>query len=711
MFARRWQIPGIAIVCCHCLLAAGARGLAAVPPAPSPPLITSAVELRKAKIPDGDNRHRVDLTAVVIRLGVPSQHPDRFIAQDGTGGVSAICSKKRDGSLAHFSKDVQVGTRVRIKGYAVPGSFGNALILDNPPQVEVLGPADLPPIRVLTREDILSGAYHAMRAEVSGVLRAVDPGSDECVVAAHGQRVICTQIGRKLTGQVGARVRIRGTCFAIWNSSHQSVGVRIWSRPEDESPLIEQPAPSADKLPVRSSRELFDSRGEWAVDDRVRLRGTVLFHRPGTLYLRDVDGGLRVSCDEKTLLPPGEVVEVLGFPRLGELAATLEDAVVKRLESGAPPLPVELGGTELLADSHEADLVQTRARLVDVSSSARGLNLLLKPSEQGPSFTAVLDAPLTDPRLKSLRSGAILETRGICSLSAGEQLSGLGLRTADDLTLLLRSPDDIRVIEAAPWWTMPRILIVLGSAVALAVAAVAWATLLRHRVNLQTEVIRAKVGRESVHEDRLRIARELHDTLAQELNGIGRQAHAILQSLEDRDRARAQVEQLQEMIRISRHDARNAVWDLRDEALLSEDLGTALRVVASRVTLGSDTRVEVQVAPEVPPRLPHVIESNLLRFVQEAVANAVKHGRAGLVTIQIGMDGTSLRATVADNGCGCPIEELELTRPGRFGVRGMQERIEKLDGRFHIESSPGDGVRVLAVIPMPEKPADFHPMT
>jgi signal transduction histidine kinase len=711
MFARRWQIPGIAIVCCHCLLAAGARGLAADPPAAPPPLITSAVELRKAKVQRGDYRHRVDLTAVVIRLGVPFHHPDHFTAQDETGGISAFCAKRKDGSLAHFPKEVQIGMRVRIRGYAVPGSFGNGLQLENPPQVEVLGPAELPPIRELTREDILSGAYHAMRAEVRGVLREVKIKDDQCVVAAHGQRVICTQIGRNLIGQVGARVRIRGTCFAIWNSSNQSLGVRIWSRPEDDSPLIEQPAPPAGQLPVRSSRELFDSRGEWAVDDRARIRGTVLFHRPGNLYLRDRDGGLRISCAETTPLQPGEVVEVLGFPRLGELAPMLEDAVVQRLQAGTPPPPVELGGTELLADSHEADLVQIRARLVDVSSSARGLTLLLKPSEQGPSFTAVLDAPIVDPRLKGLRSGAILETRGICRLTAGTQLSGMGLRTADDLTLLLRGPDDIRVIEAAPWWTLPRILIVLGSTVALAVAAGAWAALLRHRVNLQTEVIRAKVGRESVHEDRLRIARELHDTLAQELNGIGRQAQAILRSLDDRDRARAQVEQLQEMIRISRHDARNAVWDLRDEALLSEDLGTALRVVASRVTLGSETRVEVQVAPEVPPRLPHVIESNLLRFVQEAVANAVKHGRAGLVTIQIGMDGTSLRVSVSDNGCGCSSEDLELARPGRFGVRGMQERIEKLDGRFHIESGLGAGVRVLAVIPMPEKPADLQQTT
>jgi signal transduction histidine kinase len=672
----------------------------------TPSLIKSAIELRKAKIDKGDSRHRVDITAVVIRLQLPLDQPDRFTAQDETGGFSAFCAKRPDGTLVHFSKDVQAGMRVRVKGYAVPGSFGNALQLESPPQVEVLGPAELPPFRILTREDILSGAYQTMRAEARGVLRSVDPSTGEAVVSVQGVRVTCSGVSTVLKGKVGARVRVRGTFFVIWNSSRQALGARVANRWEDHSPEIEVPAGPPESIPLCTSRELFGPSGEMPVDDRVRLRGIVLFQRPDGIYLRDEGGGILVACAAKTPLNPGDLVEVLGFPKLGELAPTLEDATVTRLRAGTPPQPLALQGKEVLADTHEADLISVQARLMGMSRGVQRLTLLLKRDEQSPFFTALLDLPAIGSTPMELEPGALLEVRGICSLSPASKLVNRGQRTADNLTLLLRSPEDIRVLKPAPWWTVPRILIALGSMVTLAFAAGAWAAMLRHRVNLQTEIIRAKVGRESVHEDRLRIARELHDTLAQELHGISRQAQAIVQSIDDPERARAQGERLQELIRISRHDARNAVWDLRDPALLSGDLASALLAVTNRVTLGGETQVEVKIAPSVPRRLPRSIEGNLLRVVQEAVANAVVHGRATNVRISMDLETQQLRLGIVDDGCGCAMEDLLTTRPGHFGVHGMRERIEKLDGQFLIESGPGDGTRINAVIPMPDEPAD-----
>jgi signal transduction histidine kinase len=205
-----------------------------------------------------------------------------------------------------------------------------------------------------------------------------------------------------------------------------------------------------------------------------------------------------------------------------------------------------------------------------------------------------------------------------------------------------------------------------------------------------------------VLEERARLAREIHDTLAQGFVGISSQLEAVSATLpEDVGLARRYLDVARKMARHSLTEARRAVSDLRASVLEGQDLETALRLSAQAWTAGSGLEVNVETQVDG-ATLPQEYEQHLLRITQEAVANVLKHAQAKKVRVGLKVEARKVQLRIVDDGHGFdPKEEVFSTLGGHFGLIGMRERAERLGGELRLASHPGDGTEVEVTVPLP----------
>ncbi len=216
-----------------------------------------------------------------------------------------------------------------------------------------------------------------------------------------------------------------------------------------------------------------------------------------------------------------------------------------------------------------------------------------------------------------------------------------------------------------------------------------------HRFRLRQ--VRARYA--AVLTERGRIARELHDTIAQGFAAVSMQLEAVAGRLPDIPaEARESLDRARLLVRTSLADARRSVRALRPHALESGNLAASLRQVASALTTGTGTTATVEVSGRQRP-LPPETEDNLFRVGQEAMTNAIRHGKCRSLRARIAFLRSGTELTVEDDGIGFEGEPPPSAEGGGLGVPGMRERMERLGGRLEITSEPGRGTRVRAFAP------------
>jgi signal transduction histidine kinase len=198
--------------------------------------------------------------------------------------------------------------------------------------------------------------------------------------------------------------------------------------------------------------------------------------------------------------------------------------------------------------------------------------------------------------------------------------------------------------------------------------------------------------------ERNRIAREIHDTLAQGLAGIIVQLQAADAWMEpEPSRARTAVNRATELARSNLQEARRSVWDLRPEGLQRDGLAGAVRDELAKVREDTGTRTSLRLKGIRSLVLPAQVEVAVFRIIQEAVANALRHARPTAVTVEIARCGPQLRVTVGDNGLG--FEPSGQRRLGSFGITSMRERAGTCGGTLELVSTPGSGTQVILEVP------------
>ncbi|MGC1184358.1 MAG: histidine kinase [Candidatus Dormiibacterota bacterium] len=197
--------------------------------------------------------------------------------------------------------------------------------------------------------------------------------------------------------------------------------------------------------------------------------------------------------------------------------------------------------------------------------------------------------------------------------------------------------------------------------------------------------------------ERNRIAREIHDTLAQGLAGIVVQLQAAQAwSRREPGRAGQAVDQAIELARSSLHEARRSVWDLRPKALQRSDLVAAMREELARAQERSSVSAGLDVRGSIPEVSPPA-EVAAFRIFKEALANALHHGHPTKVEVTVVSDGLNLQLQVHDDGAG--FDPAAPSRQGAFGLTSMAERAAACGGTLELQSSPGAGTTVVLRLP------------
>jgi signal transduction histidine kinase len=198
--------------------------------------------------------------------------------------------------------------------------------------------------------------------------------------------------------------------------------------------------------------------------------------------------------------------------------------------------------------------------------------------------------------------------------------------------------------------------------------------------------------------ERNRIAREIHDNLAQDILGISVQLELVARLMPAvAESAKPHLDRARILVRNSMAEARRYVWDLRSQDLENKDLPTALNDTARRLTRDREVQAAVQVTGTF-RALPSMIENNLLRIAQEAINNSVKHAGARRIMIDLHFDTDALQLRVRDDGCG--FDPRDLNGEGHFGLIGMRERAQEIGGELRIRSEAASGTEVIVNVPL-----------
>jgi signal transduction histidine kinase len=204
----------------------------------------------------------------------------------------------------------------------------------------------------------------------------------------------------------------------------------------------------------------------------------------------------------------------------------------------------------------------------------------------------------------------------------------------------------------------------------------------------------------TAHEDeRRRIARELHDEAGQSLTALIVNLELAVQEPSS-ERLRGQLTQLRDLAERTLGEIRRLIYDLRPSILDDLGLAAALRWYAKNLLDPRGITWTLSVSG-VSGRLPAKLETVAFRLVQEALTNVLKHAEASSVTVNVAAAGRELHVRIEDNGRGFdPRRSRSGDRPGGFGLLGMQERVELVGGRWEVQSTPGVGTVVTAVLPI-----------
>jgi len=255
--------------------------------------------------------------------------------------------------------------------------------------------------------------------------------------------------------------------------------------------------------------------------------------------------------------------------------------------------------------------------------------------------------------------------------------------------------------------TLPALILVAG------VAGVALRRLLCEQERTAAQLARLRES-SAVRDERLRMARDLHDSVTKNLHGVWLLSRTLEGALARGELApaRSAARVIGDTARSLSGEARSVITGLRDQVQEAQPFVEALQEAANRAVAGHPVDVNVRDRrrrPEVEPGA--AARHELLAVVAEAVHNTVKHGSAKYIEITLKDAEGGLDLAIADDGQGFADDRIEeLPQLGHFGLSGMRERAARVGGRLTVQSAPGHGTTVRLTLPK-ARPANRRVVT
>jgi signal transduction histidine kinase len=678
------------------LLVPGTREISLMePPSPSAdnsgtnagrlPLLATAAEIHRLRREEAQRRYPVRIQGVIT--SVLPEH-QAFTIQDSTRGIYVIdYSESR-------SDPARIGEYLEVEGVSGPGEFAPIVIASH---VRALGTGDLPEPIHPTRDQLMNGSLDAQYVELQGILTALRPDGAILLTSDGRIKSEIRATGLKPPGlqrYEDALIRVRGCLFATWDYVTHRVKVDE-IRINGADITVEQAAP-ADLFatPQKKASELLLFDPQASAFQRVRVAGQIIHTRGPECFMLDGANGVRFVAKHPMDLQVGDLVDAVGFPELSVASPVLREAVVRKTGHATLPEARLLGPDDLI----RADLDSTRVRVKAVIVNQRNT-----PTEQAlemrvglRSFLARLSG--TDHGVRAIPVGSQLELVGTYASQGVSQ-------DVASFELLLNSSSDIAVLARPPWWTLEKLLVILGALACVLAATALWVTQLRRKVERRTAELEVQIRerqrveqQHAMEQERARIAQDLHDDLGSgltEITMLGARARSVSAPLETRS---GYLEQMSDKARQMVMALDEIVWAMNPTHDSLASMISYFSLYAERfLGLANITwRLEGPFRTDdhaVDSRLRH----QLFLAFKEALTNIVRHSGATEVRLNIEVEQGQISLTIADNGRGWT--EAGQTE-GMDGLANMRARLEELGGRFEVNSKTGEGTTVRFDLPL-----------
>ncbi len=670
--------------------------------------LESVRQVRRLSLEEAETGIPVRLRGVVTYYDQPRHFG--FI-QDESGGTHFV-GKSAPGVSSDFQWPAfSAGDRIELTGVTARGNFSPFLEIlagsQNP--IRPLEPTAQPSPIIVPVQRLLNPGNHNQLCEVAAILTGIQHVGPGIVLQLNSGGIqfrgfipMAFPDGSSLESLRFTEVLVTGVYGALFDQQGQLVGLELFIPSIDSIRTIGSgPGRLFDQEPS-SLKSLLRFRDE--SPERVLIQGVVLLQIPeGGIYLRTEQSGLWVETDSESQFAPGDLVKVVGHATPGELQPYLSDAIIQLQSKGVAPSPRFMEPSQAMSLAANADLVTLTARLLSWVDLPDNRVMLMQGDDV--IFTARCPSSTMVTLRKPLAENSWLELTGVCVVNADGTWQPADLespnrlmRTPASFSLLMRDSNDIVLLHAPSWWTAQRLFILATSVLLVAVCGFVWAGLLRHRLSVQTAMMAKSIDRESTQRERERIARDLHDSIQQNLTGILHQLDSTSNRLSGvSDHAAKSLNLTKRMLHRSLEDVRCAIWDLRSESSHSMSLNSAIQEIL--LDYQESEKVCIRFFPSLRSDcVPGIIQHHLTSIIKEAIHNSIQHARASQIEVRLNIDGEHLSATVTDDGIGFETESVSPAN-GHFGLIGMKERAAKIHGEIQVTSGINHGTTVSVVVP------------